>query len=159
MIRVYSLFKIGGAKMKVEAYFRSFKAANETLEVLKGEGFNHAFVDINDHYNAMNIETNNVGTNAAPSLSDLVLKSGNTAVGASVAPLTAASPMVSGMGGFEEIADVNCKVVVEVDERNLPKIKEIMSKMGADLNSPNVNIPKRLEDIKLENIRFEDIDL
>jgi hypothetical protein len=145
--------------MKVEGYFGSFKAANETLEALKGEGFNHAFVDINDHFNARNVETNNVGTNAAPSLSDLVLKSGNTAVEASVAPMVAASPMVSGMGGFEEITDVNCKVVVDVDEKDIQRIKDIMNKMGANLDNPNINIPKRLEDLKLENIRFEDIDL
>jgi hypothetical protein len=145
--------------MKIEGFYSSFKAANETLKVLKGDGFNNAFVDINDHYNAMNIETNNVGTNDAPSLSELVLKSGNASVNTSIGPLAAASPMVSGMGGFEEIADVNCKVIVDVDEKDMQRVKGIMSNMGATLDNPNITIPKRLENIKLENIRFEDIDL
>jgi hypothetical protein len=149
----------GGYNMKVEGFFRDFKSANEVVSKLKHEGYSKSFVDINEHYNAINVQTNNVGTATAPSLSGLVLKSGESAAGLGLSPLTAASPMVSGMGGFEEIADINCKVVVETDDINADRVKEIINSMGGDLNNPNINLPKRLENIKLEDIRLEDVNL
>jgi hypothetical protein len=145
--------------MKIEGFFKNIKRANKVVEELKKEGFSNAAVDINDHFTDRNVETNLPGTVSAPSLSGLVLKSGDYAVERAKAPLTAASPMVSGMGGFEEIADVNYKIVVEADEKDIDKVKQIISKLGGNLDSPNINIPKRVEDIRLEDIRLEDVDL
>jgi len=67
-------------------------------------------------------------------------------------PLAAASPMVSGMGGFEEIADVNYKVIVNTEDNNAEKAKQIIKKMGGDLNDPNFKMPEGLENISLDDL-------
>ena len=67
-------------------------------------------------------------------------------------PLAAASPMVSGMGGFEEIADVNYKVIVNTEDNNVEKAKQIIKKMGGDLNDPNFKMPEGLENISLDDL-------
>ncbi|MCR4435868.1 MAG: hypothetical protein QHH06_09200 [Clostridiales bacterium] len=129
--------------MRIEGYFGKIKAARETVEKLKELGFKEAFIDMNDHYNEnRNVQTNLPGTETSVSLSGLVL--GSEAYGAvrDKAPLNAASPMVSGMGTFDEIADVNCKVVVDSGESDANKIKQIIREMGGDLESPNIRKPK-----------------
>ena len=93
------------------------------------------------------MRTNLPGTATGPSLSGLVLESGEYAVDRSKAPLTAASPMVSGMGSFDEIADYNCKVVVEVDHDKEETVENIIKKMGGEINDPNVQKPKGLDEI------------
>lgn len=124
--------------MKIEGYFGKIKTANETVEKLKGLGFKEAFVDINDHYNEdRNVHTNVPGTATSVSLSGLVLESGAHGIERDRAPLNASSPMVSGYGRFEEVADVNCKVIVETKEGDEDKVKQIIRDMGGDLESPN----------------------
>ncbi|MCX7921959.1 MAG: hypothetical protein N3B21_08110 [Clostridia bacterium] len=133
--------------MKVEGFFRSIKAANEAVEKLKNTGVNKAFVDLNDHYNEeRNIETNLPGTETSTSLSGLVLESDAHGIARGKSPLNAASPMVSGMGGFEEIADINCKVIVEAGEQEVNKVKQIIKEMGGELDSPNLKKPKLQND-------------
>lgn len=60
--------------------------------------------------------------------------------------------MVSGMGGFEEIADINYKVIVNTDSKNVEKAKQVITKMGGDLNDPNIKIPKGLENISEDDL-------
>lgn len=129
--------------MKVEGYFANIKTANEAVAKLKEAGFDKAVVDINDHYiDDRNVETNLAGTEMSTSLSGLVLESDANGIGKGKSPLNAASPMVSGMGGFEEIADVNCKVIVNTDERASGQAKQILREMGGDLEGPNFKKPR-----------------
>lgn len=140
--------------MKIEGFFSNVKTANETINQLKNQGFNNATLDINDHYiYNRNIQTNLPGTSSGTSLSDLVLNSGADTLDISVAPLTAANPSVSGFGKIDEIADVNCKIVVEIEEKDEKKVKKVIKDMGGDLNNPNVNPIKMIAgaDIVLEN--------
>ena len=118
--------------MKIEAFFSGIKASNEAVSKLKQSGFDKAFVDINDNYFHSEIEnsTSNAG---------LVMESGTNDVDKRTAPLAAANPAVSGMGKIEEIADVNYKVIVETNEENSGKLKQIIKDMGGDFNSPNVD--------------------
>lgn len=143
--------------MKIEAYFTGIKKANEAVNQLKTAGFNNSVADINDHYVEYNTGLNPVlpGNENSPNLSSLVLNSGPYAEDPSKRPLNAASPMVSGMGGFDELTDVNYKVTVNLDEDDAEKAKQIISNIGGNLNSPNLDLPHRLED--LPNI--DDIDL
>lgn len=134
--------------MKIEAFFSGIKNANSAVEKLKSEGFNKSVVDLNDHY----VEYNNrndppKAINEAETLSSLVLNSGGLSDDVSKRPLAAASPMVSGMGGFEEITDVNYRVIVNLDEKDADKAKDIIKSAGGDLNNPNLDLPHRLEDI------------
>lgn len=147
--------------MKIEGFFSGIKRANEVARELRRAGFGTAYVDINDHYAFdRNVQTNNVGTVTAPSLASLVLKSGDYTMDRTVSPMAAASPMVSGMGGFEEIADVNCKVIVEVNEETEKMAKSIISHMGGRLESPNVDVPRGLENIELKRfIELNDYDI
>lgn len=140
--------------MKIEGYFSGIKSANETVEVLKKVGIKDAVADINDHYTGNdNPGRNNPGTDSSTnSLASLVLRSDEPLSDPRLGPLAAANPMVSGMGGFEEIADVNYKVIVNTDSENEEKVKQIMKKMGGDLNDPNFKMPKGLENISLDDL-------
>lgn len=62
-------------------------------------------------------------------------------------PLAAASPMVSGMGRFQEVADINCKVVVEVNDRDKENAKSIIKSLGGTTDDPNAKLPKGLDNI------------
>lgn len=147
--------------MKIEAYFSNTKKANETVDKLKRAGFNNAHFDLNEHYmEDRNIQRNLAGTEGGSSLSDLVLKSGDTSfTDRSKAPIAAANPAVSGMGNMEEIADINCKVVVEADDNQSYKAKNIIKKMGGDFDNPNIEAPEiegdadRIFDMQLDKFR------
>jgi hypothetical protein len=145
--------------MKIEAYFSGIKNANEAVERLKNAGFNNSIADINDHYVEFNTGLSPVlpGTENSPNLSSLVLNSGPYIEDPSKSPLNAANPMVSGMGGFEEITDANYRVIVNLDEADEDSAKEIINGMGGDLKDPNLDLPHRLED--LPNIDDTDLDL
>ena len=129
--------------MIIEAYFDEMKTAHEAVKKLKESGFDKAYVDLNDHYiDDRNVKTNLPGTDTSASLSGLVLESDSDGIGRDKAPLNAASPMVSGYGRFEEIADVACKVIIETDEKLKEKVKSIISGLGGTLENPNIEKPK-----------------
>jgi hypothetical protein len=131
--------------MKVEGYFSGIKTANEVVEKLKLEGFRGAFADINEHRNNAYAQKGAIGSEDVSSLSNIVL--GDSGGNGSGSPLAAASPMASGMGGFEEVADINCKVVVEVSEENKENVENIIRSMGGTTDNPNSRIPGGLENI------------
>ena len=136
--------------MKIVGYFSNHKRAKETVDKLKSEGFNNAYVDINDHFvDYMDVRTNLAGTSMGPSLAGLILESDEHAIGRKQAPLVAADPMVRGMGNFDEITDINRQVIVETDSRNVRKVKQIISSMGGELENPNIKIPRHTEDINI----------
>lgn len=145
--------------MKLEAYFSGIKNANEAVQNLKNAGYNHAVADINDHYVEFNNGTHTVlpGTEDAPNLSSMVLSSGPLIEDPSKRPLNVANPMVSGMGGFEEITDVNYKVIVNINEKDSENVKQIIKQMGGDFKDPNLDLPHRLVD--LTHIDDMDLDL
>jgi hypothetical protein len=135
--------------MKVEAYFRGIKNANEAVDKLKSQGIN-AYSDLNDHYQVnTDVRTKEVGPLSSPSNSDLVLNSGTPSGSTGKSPLLAASPMVSGMGGFEEIADVNYKVIITVDSEKEAAAKSIIESMGGSMQSPNLEVAKHLKDVDI----------
>lgn len=144
--------------MKIEAYFTGIKNANKAVEQLKNSGFTNSVVDINDHYIDYNSGVRPIlpGNEGAPNLSSMVLNSGENVDDPSKKPLGAASPMVSGMGGFEELTDINYKVIVNLDEKDESRAKEVIGEMGGDFNDPNLDLPHRLEDISLDG---RDLDL
>lgn len=134
--------------MKIEGYFSGIKAANETIEALKKVGITDSVVDIKENYAAVSDQSNS-GKGINPiNLSDLVLTNDNHDSG----PLAAASPMVSGYGRFEEIADANYRVIVNADGPSGEKAKQIINKMGGDLRDPNFRMPKGLENISLDDL-------
>lgn len=140
--------------MKIESYFSGIKAANEAVEALKKVGINDAVADLNDHYTGNNNPGTNLPTTASStnSLASYVLTSDDPLGDPSLGPLAAASPMVSGMGGFEEIVDINYKVIVNTDSENGEKAKQVITKMGGDLNDPNFKMPKGLENISMDDL-------
>lgn len=134
--------------MKIEGYFSGIKAANEAVEALKNVGIQDAVADINDHYTGLTDPSNSGAGRNPVNLSDLVLTNDDHNAGS----LAAASPMVSGMGGFEEIADANYRVIVNIDDKDAEKAKQIIAKMGGDLNDPNFKMPKGLENVSLDDL-------
>lgn len=135
--------------MKIEAYFSGIKNANEAVEKLKVEGFNNAVVDLNDHTINYNNNEDTLKGITASSLSSVVMNSGNTVDDITKRPLLAANPMASGMGSFEEITDVNYKVILDIDSNDLHKAKEIISNIGGDFKNPNLDVNNSIEDINI----------
>lgn len=138
--------------MKNEYYFTGIKAANEAVEALKKAGI-QAAVDINDHYTGIDNPGKNTPTTASSSnsLSSYVLNNDDH-MNPGLGPLAAASPMVSGMGGFEEIADVNYKVIVNTGDLNEESVKQIIKKAGGDVDDPNFRMPEGLENISMDEL-------
>lgn len=134
--------------MKFEGFFSGMKNANNAVSRLKSEGFAKSYVDLNDHYQVnTDVNTKEEGFLSTSSNSDLVLNSGTPSGSTGKSPLLAASPMVSGMGNFEEIADINYKVIVDTDEKNKNKLSKIILDMGGTMDSPNVNLAQRIKDV------------
>ncbi|KHD37456.1 hypothetical protein NL50_04575 [Clostridium acetobutylicum] len=131
--------------MKIEAFFRGIKNANEAASKLKSEGI-EAFTDINDHYQTGS-SVRHPGFIPTSSNSDLVVNSGLRGGEADSSPLRAASPMVSGMGGFKEITNVNYKVIVNTDENNEKKAQDIISSLGGSMESPNFDGSRHIKDV------------
>ncbi len=140
--------------MKIEGYFSGIKAANEAVETLKKVGITDAVADINEHYTGVDNPGGNTPTtdSSTGSLSSYVLRSDEGLSDSRLGPMAAASPMVSGMGRFEEIADANYRVIVNVDGPNEEKAKQIINKMGGDLRDPNFKMPKGLENVSLDDL-------
>ncbi|ADL53503.1 hypothetical protein [Clostridium cellulovorans] len=143
--------------MKVEGYFSNIKEANETVEKLNNQGFKGAFVDINDHRSSAYSQSGTLGAEGMSSLSGAVLGKSNITGERSSSPLVAASPMVSGMGNFEEVANVECKVVVDINDTDLQNVNNIISSMGGSTKNPNVQIPKGLENIDQDAFIFKNL--
>lgn len=146
--------------MELVGYFRTLKEANEAVKRLHDSGFNNASSDINDHYiEEYDAHFNLAGTETAPSLSGLVMQSGDSDLDMSKRPLAAADPAVSGMSDFDEITNINNRVIVEVNSNNLLNAKKIIEEAGGSLDDPNVKIPKGLENIKFEDINADNLNL
>ncbi|WP_027626290.1 hypothetical protein [Clostridium lundense] len=135
--------------MKIEAYFSGIKNANEAVEKLKFQGFNNAIVDLNDHTINYNNNEDTAKGITASSLSSVVMNSGNISDDITKMPLLAASPMASGMGSFEEITDINYKVILDIDSNELNKAKGIITNMGGDFKNPNLDINNSVENIDI----------
>ena len=125
----------------------------KAVEALKENGYDNAYSDLNTH-EILNYTGggNEGGAVNSPNLSSLVLNSSNSLYTTEQGPLAAASPMASGMGGFEEIADVNYKVVVSVNEKDREKVNSIIKNLGGELENPNVKLPEGLENISFEEV-------
>ena len=135
--------------MKIEAFFRGIKNANEVVDKLKREDIK-AYADINDHYQLnIDVENNKGHILSSPTNSGLVLNSGIPMEDRDKSPLLAASPMVSGMGGFEEIEDINYRVVVDADLNNKEKAEKIIRSLGGSMDNPNLNIQKHIKGVDL----------
>lgn len=135
--------------MKLEVFFKGIKNANEAVNKLASEGIN-AYADINDHYQ-INTDVRKKEYSFLPtsSNSDLVINSGTTSGNEDRSPMLAASPMVSGMGGFEEIADINYKVIIDADPDSRRKAEEIIESLGGSLENPNLDIQNHIKDVDL----------
>jgi hypothetical protein len=140
--------------MKIEGYFSGIKAANEAVDTLKRAGIKDAVADINEHYTGNTNPGKNLPTTASStnSLANYVLTSDSPLGDPMYGPLKAASPMVSGYGRFEEIADVNYRVIVNVENQDAERAKQIIAKMGGELDDPNFKIPKGLENTSIEDL-------
>lgn len=135
--------------MKFEAFFKGIKNANEAAAMLNSQGIK-AYADINDHFQMnTDVRPKEESFLSTTSNSDLVLNAGSPDGNTGRSPLLAASPMVSGMGDFEEIADINYKVIINADANNKEKAKEIIKSFGGTMESPNLNIQKHVKDINL----------
>lgn len=139
--------------MKIKGYFDDLKTANATVERLKSQGFDKSYVDANDHYiGNRDVKTDLPGTSGGESLSKLVLDSGAQGMGSVSSPLDAANPMVSGMGSTEEITDISCCLVVDMEGGDSNLAESIILDMGGRLEDPNVSRYKAIarNDIEVE---------
>jgi hypothetical protein len=143
-------------KLRIEAYFRNTKEALDAASNLKRSGYNHNYIDMNEHY-VYNIDpgTNLAGTETGQSLSNLTLGSGDVVIGdRTKAPLMAASPMASGMGGFEETASIRCKLIVDTGNNSEETAKSIILNSGGSIDNPYTNVARSIKDINAEKLKL-----
>ncbi|MEY8416143.1 hypothetical protein AAK964_07565 [Tissierella praeacuta] len=137
--------------MAEKAYFGEISAANNAIKELEKAGFSGAFVDINDHYiGNRNVKTNNPGTSTAPNLSQLILNSGSDGLDNGNSPLAAANLMVSGMSSFEEIANINYVVSVNISGKDSQKARDILKDNGGYLGNPNISGEKAISNAEFD---------
>ncbi|KAB3529078.1 hypothetical protein [Alkaliphilus serpentinus] len=114
----------------IEAYFNNLKAANDTIYKLRVMGIDATLDLKDDHMENYNARQNVAGTATGATLSDLVLKSGASAVESHQSPLMAANPMVSGMAGFEETVSLDYKIAITAGPRDNNRIAKIVEEAG-----------------------------
>lgn len=132
--------------MFIKGYFPTIKNANNAIKELKDKGHTDAVLDINDHQiDKMSIQTNNPGTENGGSYSALTLGSGEEVIDdVSKTPLMAASPMASGMSGFEEISGFRCSIEMDISDNEYEAVKEIIRKNDGTLKDPNLNLSSKV---------------
>lgn len=133
--------------MHIEGFFPTMKEANDAISKLKSLGYTHAVLDMNDHYiENRNTDINRAGNAEAPSLTGLVFQSGPAAIDENLGPLLAASPMASGFGRFDEVANINCKVIVKADNESEAEVQAVIKEFGGITESPNIARPIDIDD-------------
>lgn len=143
--------------MKIEGYFRSIKDAKKAEVALKKANCKNVYIDMNEHNsNNMDPRTNAPGTENGASLSALTLGSGEEVIeDFGKTPLMASSPMASGMAGFEEIANTDCRITAEVEERSIQSAKNIIEENGGTLENPFIDSQKAVKDIDIKSVEKE----
>lgn len=119
---------------KIFAKFERMAEAKAAVDKLRSMGFKGAYMDMSDKMlDEYSEELNPPGTEIGTSLSALVMNSTGVPHDASIAPLLAASPMVSGIGTFREIADQNSQLCVIAEEEKIEEIKQILRLLGGKI--------------------------
>lgn len=112
--------------MRVKAYFYSLSNANKVKEELNKMGIK-SFIDIIDKYaDTYNDKRNIAGTVTGPSLASLVLKSGYP-FDIRKSPLMMSDPMISGIGDYEEVADFNIQLNIDVTDDKIDSVSKIVN--------------------------------
>jgi predicted Fe-Mo cluster-binding NifX family protein len=62
------------------------------------------------------------------------------------------------MGNFEEVADINCKVVVEVSDGDIENAKSIINSMEGTTDDPNVRMPSELDKINEDALILKNLE-
>lgn len=109
LVMLKTVYMKGRYMMKIEGYFHGIKTANEAADSLRSNGFNNAFVDINDNRN------------------DAYWQLGNGL-------LSSVSFMSSGMGGFQQVPTISYRVVVETRAENVEYAKNLINSLGGIVN-------------------------
>ena len=120
--------------MKIEARFKKYPDAFNILTKLKAKGLEDAHIPADSFSLNQNGNIDVPGSHNATSLSNLVLNSGDD-TDQTPSPLGAADPMVSGMGGFEEITEDTYSVVVNADEGNFDQIRHLIVNAGGRIEN------------------------
>ena len=115
--------------MVIESYFDSLRYANRAIEKLNRDGLGNAFLDLKTDNLRQEVDvTGPSGTENGDSLAGLVR--GSKGISADKAPLIDADPAVSGMGDFDEITNLNYKVLVKIDDEKKDEAMKTLKDMG-----------------------------
>ncbi|MCX7710033.1 MAG: hypothetical protein N2484_09295 [Clostridia bacterium] len=119
---------------KIHASFSRMIDAKKALDTIKDKGLGNGYLDaVDGFFEEYSEEINFAGTQAAPSLSGLVLRSRGNIVNIDKAPLVAANPMVSGMGTYQDLADsVKARLTLTIDDANEKEVKALLQEMGGN---------------------------
>ncbi|MDF2522672.1 MAG: hypothetical protein K0R31_313 [Clostridiales bacterium] len=120
---------------KIEVCFKKMLDARKAVLALKEMGYKDAHLDALDNvFSEYSEEINVAGTDTGPSLSALVLNSGGRLDDVGRASLIAASPMVSGMGSFEQISEnLKVRLIVKVEDDKMDEIRNTLKEYGASV--------------------------
>ena len=119
---------------KLSAKFDKMADASGAVKALRQLGITKAWLDASDGYSSeFAAEPTVPGTDNAPSLSGLVLRSGGYAARVDKGPLLAADPMVSGMESREDRAkNHSTRLISLIPDDQLDAAKKIIRDMGGE---------------------------
>ncbi len=115
------------------SYFKSMDDAKTAKEVLLQKGFDTVQIDTIDLIpDVDNAQLNSPISGSSTSQAGLSLYQGENILSPDAKILQAASPMVSGYGNFEEVADTNVILTVVTESERVREAVNIIEKHGGD---------------------------
>lgn len=139
--------------MEIKGYFNDLKTATETVKRLKENGFEDAYIDTGsgDRKGGDPI-SDLVNVYGGDGLSNIAFNSGLEGIGSIGSPLNGENPMITNAGTTEDITDVNCCVVVNMEGGNQELAESIIINMGGSLEDPSQEAYKATarNDIQIE---------
>lgn len=120
---------------KIEVCFKKMLDAKKAVGALREMGYKNAHLDAVDNvFSEYSEEITFTGTTTVASLSALILNPGGRLDDLGKAPLIAASPMISGFGSFEHVADnLRTRLIVKVEDDKLEEVRQTLREYGASV--------------------------
>lgn len=113
---------------KIEGYFANTAKANEVIENLKKDGIDARLTNI---------------SSSAATTSAFALEAGDDSYSGNTAPLSTDDPINSNIGTFKGLPDCTCKIVIETTQKDIDKVKTLISQSGGKLTNSNLTAPDR----------------
>lgn len=116
---------------EIHAFFESMSNARKVQKLLIDSGYNSSYLDLASSFDyEFSTEINTAGTESAPNLSTLILRSGGHFFDMEKAPLISAGNSISGKSCMEDCRDISARLSIKLDGTDTEQAKNIISENG-----------------------------